>query len=168
MAEEGGSYTELASGLSFPVYTAVGLTFGQTYEFKVESRNSYSYSDYSEMIVLLCAFKPDPPTVLTTTNTNDLVTIEWNEPIANGVPITSIEFYILESDGVTYTQEDTPRECDGTQVTLISERTCTISLETLKSSPFDLVKDDSVVVKVITTNSYGDSVFSDAGSGAVI
>lgn len=75
IAEQGGAFSELATGLVDPAYLATGLTFGTTYEFKVESRNSYSYSPYSDTITLLCAFKPDPPLVITTTNTNNLVTV---------------------------------------------------------------------------------------------
>ena len=43
-----------------------------------------------------------------------------------------------------------------------------MNLSTLKAVPFSLVKDDSVYVKVIAVNSYGDSEFSSAGNGAVI
>lgn len=75
IAEQGGAFSELATGLADPAYLATGLTFGTTYEFKVESRNSYSYSPYSDTLTLLCAFKPDPPLVITTTNTNNLVTV---------------------------------------------------------------------------------------------
>lgn len=44
ISELGGSYSILASGLTDSAYLATDLTFGTTYEFKVESRNSYSYS----------------------------------------------------------------------------------------------------------------------------
>jgi hypothetical protein len=46
IAEQGGTFSELATGLTSPEYLATGLTFGTTYQFKVESRNSYSYSAY--------------------------------------------------------------------------------------------------------------------------
>jgi len=70
------------------------LTAGVTYEFKVESRNSYSYSAYSDVLTLLCAFKPDPPLIVTTTNTNDQVAVAWAAPIPNGSPITEYKVYI--------------------------------------------------------------------------
>jgi hypothetical protein len=98
---------------------ATGLTFGTTYEFKVEARNSYSFSAFSETITLLCAFKPDPPTVLTTTNQNDFVVIDWNEPINNGIEITGYKVYILESDGITYSIENSPPECDSSSSAVI-------------------------------------------------
>jgi len=71
IAEQGGSYSVLATGLVTPEYTATGLTFGTTYEFKVESRNSYGYSALFDTITLLCAFKPNPPTTVSTANSND-------------------------------------------------------------------------------------------------
>jgi len=82
--------------------------------------------------------------------------------------VTGYEIHVLTSDGTTYAQETTPADCDGTSSAVVSGRTCTISLVTLKASPFSLVKDDSVTVKVISQNVYGDSALSTAGSGAVI
>ena len=43
-----------------------------------------------------------------------------------------------------------------------------MSLVTLRSSPFNLVFGDSIDVKIISVNVYGDSVLSTVGSGAVI
>jgi hypothetical protein len=52
---------------------------------------------------------------------------------------------------------------------VISSRTCNVSLTTLKTSPYSLVKGESVYVKIISANVYGDSAkYSDAGYGAVI
>lgn len=59
-------------------------------------------------------------------------------------------------------------DCDGTLTDVIANRVCTISLETLKASPFDLVKDESVWIRIVSQNFYGDSIYSDAGNGAVI
>lgn len=166
MAEQGDDFSVLASGLIDPEYLATGLTFGVTYEFKVESRNSYSYSPYSDTLTLLCAFKPDPPLVITTANTNDLVTVQWDDPIANGYPIHAYRFFFLESDGVTYTEETV--ECDGTDANIVANRECTIALLTLRSAPYNLVQGDSVWVKIISVNTYGESVISGAGNNAVI
>jgi len=71
MAESGGAFSVLASDLVSAEYLATSLTFGTTYEFKVEARNSYGYSAYSSTTSLLCAYIPDPPATVTTTNTND-------------------------------------------------------------------------------------------------
>jgi hypothetical protein len=156
----------LASGLVDPNYLAIDLTFGVTYEFKVESRNSYSYSPYSDTITLLCAFKPDPPLVITTTNTNDLITVNWDDPIANGYVIHAYRFFFLEHDGTTYTEEIV--ECDGTDATIVVNRQCQIALLTLRSAPYNLVQGDEVWVKIISINTYGESVISQPGNNAVI
>ena len=66
---------------------------------------------------------------------------------------------------LTYTQSS---ECDGAQSTVMSSRTCSVFLTTLRASPYSLVKDDGVYVKIISVNLYGDSIYSDAGSGALI
>jgi hypothetical protein len=166
MAEQGSSFSELASGLTSAEYLATSLTFGTTYEYKVEARNSYGYSAYSSTTSLLCAYIPDPPATVTTTNTNDQVTVSWSDPVANGQAIHAYRFYVLQSDGVTYTEETT--DCDGTNASVVSNRQCTIALLTLKSSPYSLNSGDSVSVKVVSVNIYGESVESSAGNGAVI
>jgi hypothetical protein len=120
IAEQGGSFTELASSLTSAEYLATGLTFGVTYEFKVKSRNSYGYSEFSDVLSLLCAFKPDPPLTITTTNANELVTVAWDEPINNGYDIHAYKFFFLQKDGVTYTEEST--DCDGTNFQSVSNR----------------------------------------------
>jgi len=66
---------------------------------------------------------------------------------------------------LTYTQSS---ECDGTSTSVMSSRSCNILLTTLRTSPYSLVKDDGVYVKIISVNLYGDSDYSDAGYGALI
>jgi hypothetical protein len=61
MAETGGSFSVLASTVDLN-YLAVGLTSGTTYEFKIEARNIYGYSEYSSVLSLFCAFIPTVPT----------------------------------------------------------------------------------------------------------
>jgi hypothetical protein len=134
------------------------LTAGTTYDFKIESRNSYGYSTYSDTLTLLCAFIADAPVTVTTANVNDLVTISWSEPVSNGSPITAYRIYVQEHGTTTFTEETV--ECVGTDSTVITDRTCSIALETLKASPFLMVKDDSIIVKIISVNAYGKSELS--------
>jgi len=48
-----GNYITLASGITTQFYTAVGLTQGVTYRFKVRSRNAYGTSlDSAELSIL--------------------------------------------------------------------------------------------------------------------
>jgi hypothetical protein len=165
IAEQGGSFSILES-VSTSTYTAISLTAGTTYEFKIESRNSYGFSSYSDVITLLCAFIADPPVTVTTANVNELVTITWSEPVSNGSPITAYRIYVRQSDTTTFTEETV--DCVGTESTVITDKTCSISLATLKASPYLLVKDDSVVATIVSVNVYGESSQSSEGSGAVI
>jgi hypothetical protein len=91
--------------------------------------------------------------------------VSWNEPFANGSPITAYKILIRRKD-LTFTQESF--ECVGSSAALISSRTCLISLTLLKASPYLLIKEDSVVAQIISVNVYGDSVQVVTGSGAVI
>jgi hypothetical protein len=117
-------------------------------------------------LTLLCAFKPEPPLTVTSSNNGDLVTIAWDEPVNNGFVIDSYRIFILESDGSTYSEETT--ECVGNSPSLVSSRECQVQLLSLRSSPYSLLQGDSVWVKIVSINSYGESVESEAGNGAVI
>jgi hypothetical protein len=166
IAEQGGAFSVLESGITTNSYTAISLTAGTTYEFKVESRNSYGYSSFSHTVTLLCAFIADAPLTVTTANVNELVSITWSEPLSNGSPITDYRIYVQEHGSTTFTEESV--ECVGSDSTVISSRTCSITLATLKVSPYLLVRDDNVVAKIVSVNVYGDSEQSSEGSGAVI
>lgn len=123
-------------------YLATDLNAGSTYEFTVEARNSYGFSIESDLLSLLCAFKPEAPTEVTTLNENELVKVTWTYPVANGSPITAYKIFFLESDGFTFSQESV--QCDGTDSQAITLRTCYVTLELLKAQPYNLVKDDQV------------------------
>jgi hypothetical protein len=96
-------YTATTSGLTSPEFLATGLDFGITYELKVESRNSYGYSGYSDAYLLYCGFISETATTLSTTNSNDVVVLSWNLPVNNGAVITAYKVFIREHDSTTYT-----------------------------------------------------------------
>lgn len=54
-----------------------GLTYGTTYEFKIEAHNIYGYSEYSDTLSLLAAFIPAVPTGVTTQIEGDTVRFSW-------------------------------------------------------------------------------------------
>jgi hypothetical protein len=137
-----------------------------TYQFKVQSQNSYSLSPDSETITLLCAFKPEPPLTVSTTNVNELVTIAWDEPVNNGFEIHAYRFFFLTSDGTTFAEEST--ECDGTNQAIVSGLQCQVALTTFQAAPFSLSQGTSIVVKIVSVNTYGESTESTTGNGAVI
>lgn len=70
MREQGGSFAEIASGLTAKSYTVTGLTLGTTYEFVIESRNSLGYSATSDVLTFLHAIPPNQPVAPVTTNNN--------------------------------------------------------------------------------------------------
>jgi titin len=66
-----GTDVVLASGILGTTYTATGLTAGLTYRFKVQARNTFGLSTYSNAISLLCAFIPNKPALPTTIVSGD-------------------------------------------------------------------------------------------------
>jgi hypothetical protein len=129
IAEEGQAFSELESNVILQSYTAISLTSGTTYEFKIESRNSYGYSDFSDSITLLAAFTPEAPVTVATANSADQIIVTWSMPETNGSPITGYKIYVQEHGTSVFTQETS--ECDGSDSTVITDRTCSISLSLL-------------------------------------
>lgn len=93
------------------------LTSGTIYEFKVESRNQYDYSEFSETLTLLAAYIPEVPTNVLTSIVDAGLKVEWSLPTDNGSPITTYKVYILEIGTTTYTEESV--DCVGTDATVI-------------------------------------------------
>jgi hypothetical protein len=81
-----------------------------------------------------------------------------------GSPILGFNVYILTSDGVTFGQSYT--FCNGGSASVISTRSCSIPVATLRSSPFNLPWGTTVKATVVAYNSYGDSVNSTIGFGS--
>mgnify|MGYP006950303930 CR=1 FL=1 len=53
-------------------------------------------------------------------------------------------------------------------MTLSTDLTCTIPATVLLEEPFNLLWGDNIIAKVVAMNSYGSSLESEQGSGAVI
>lgn len=63
----------------------------------------------------------------------------------------------MRSTGSTnYIEEST--DCDGTQADVVTNTGCTINLSTLTAAPYNLVLNESVDVKIVSTSAFGDSV----------
>lgn len=62
-----GTWDIRQSGLSTLSYTASSLTAGTIYSFRVEARNAYGFSEYSQEVSVLAASKPSTPIAPTTT-----------------------------------------------------------------------------------------------------
>jgi hypothetical protein len=95
MADPSGVFNVIVSNLPQTLYVATGLQYGVIYTFKVESRNSYDYSEYSDPFSMLCAIEPDTIAAPTTRINLDKVIVDWEAPNDHGSPITSYKVYIL-------------------------------------------------------------------------
>jgi hypothetical protein len=65
-------------------YTAVALTKGETYQFKVRAHNSIGYGSLSDALAVVAADKPNQPlNVQNVESSTDRtqITIVWTEPV---------------------------------------------------------------------------------------
>lgn len=146
-------------------YIATGLTAGTTYEFKIEARNQYDYSSFSDTLSLLCATVPESPTNIVTEMEATRVKISWTESTDNGSPITGFKIYVKEiGQSGAYTLEDVG--CSPQSVTILLNKFCYIDLTTLLAIPYNVDGGDSVYAKVSAVNFYGESALSVEGNGA--
>ena len=61
MTGRDGVYSVVTEYLTLQSLTALLLTKGVTYDFKVQARNAHGYSGFSETLGLLCAIRPGIP-----------------------------------------------------------------------------------------------------------
>jgi hypothetical protein len=85
-ATDGSTFSVLASATTETYYVKTGLIEGKTYQFKVEARNVYGYSDYSETISVVASQVPNTPVAPVTTwdQPNDSVIVSWTTPSSGG------------------------------------------------------------------------------------
>jgi hypothetical protein len=83
-----------------------------------------------------------------------------------GSPILGYRIYILTSDGITFGQDFT--FCDGSQASIIAALSCEVPIATLIGSVYNLSYGSSVAATVVAYNSYGNSLNSTQGAGAVL
>jgi hypothetical protein len=93
------------------------------------------------------------------------VILNWNAPVDNGKSLTSYKIVIRTVD-LEYVEEKTI--CDGENFSVIQNTQCIVTLESLRSSPFNLLIGNSIYLAVSATNDYGTSEFSEIGNGGVI
>jgi hypothetical protein len=87
-------YVQLAIEIELTQFLVTSLTNGQHYKFKVLARNAFGISAFSQEVQIICAYHPDPPTNIITTNYNDEVIITWDEAISNGLPLQAYNIHI--------------------------------------------------------------------------
>jgi hypothetical protein len=93
------------------------------------------------------------------------VLISWSYPIDNGSPVTGYIIYLRQSDNSTYTVNS---NCDGSTSEIKLARSCSVPIEVLRATPFNLNWGANVFAKVVAFNVFGNSAISDSGSQAII
>jgi hypothetical protein len=81
-------------------YQARGLQVAEYYKFKVQARNHYGLSNYSEELLLICAFVPDAPSLPIVDLVTDHVKISWPEPFNGGALINGYRIEIRTATNV--------------------------------------------------------------------
>ena len=160
-----GTWTVLQSDVTEQFFLATSLSAGTTYQFTVETRTQFGYSEQSDVLSVLCATIPDVPTQPTSTNVNNLVVLDWQAPAANGLEITSYTILIRNGDNLFAENLD---YCNGADSAIVASTQCTIPLSSLTADPFNLILGADIELQVEAHNLYGSSGFSTIGSGAVI
>jgi hypothetical protein len=162
-----GSFVILQSGVLTASYTTtVTLTPGNTYAFKVKSRNLVGFSVASSSLTVLAAQISDVPAAPTTTISGAFIIVTWTAPYNGATAITAYSITIKTSDGVSYLADEI--NCNGATPSIIASRSCTIPVGTLTTTPFNLPWGASIYAKVSATNVIGTSTPSVAGNGAVM
>jgi hypothetical protein len=72
--------------------------------------------------------------------------VTWTEPEINGAAVLSYTITFRHSDGITYSTELS--QCDGSDATIVSSRTCVIDVATFLTAPFNLDWGESVYAKI--------------------
>ena len=163
------SFTLVASGVTQTSYVQTGLTAGASYSFRLRTRNAVGFSSYSTVFTIVAATVPSQPSAPTTTLSGDSanVVVAWTLP--SDVGGLSILSYKLEIKTSTATFEEDLTNCNAeTGSSILSSRSCTISVIVLRSYPFNLVDSATVTARVTATNAIGSSTVSLEGNGAVL
>jgi hypothetical protein len=84
---QGIDYHVLAENVLPTSYTAIGLTADNVYKFKIEARNSFGFSAFSNIIEIRAARLPDAPINLqndATITTHQSIGLNWQFGASDG------------------------------------------------------------------------------------
>lgn len=108
----------LESNIADTAYTTPELAKGSTFKFRLQARNSFGLSAYSEPISLMIGSVPSKPEAPSTSVVGDNVMVQWTAPDDNGSPILSYVIELRQNDLVTFSTE--LNYCDGSVSAIIS------------------------------------------------
>lgn len=123
------------------------------YRFRVAAKNKYGWGDYSDVLGVVAAVVPGPPTGVTSTHNGLYSTITWELPVENGSAVLSYQIMLQGAHGL---EESTT--CDGDVLGVVRE--CNVAYAELRSSTFELVLGDTVIAQVRARNEIGFGEYS--------
>lgn len=123
----------------------------------------FGWGTYSPVFAIKAAREPGLPDAPTTSidPVTGGIAITWVAPDARGDDITAYKIEIANKDGTAWS---TDAQCDGTKTSIVSSRTCVITMPTLTAAPYSYVFDDVVYVKVSAQNAFGFGAVSPASA----
>jgi titin len=168
-----GNYVTLAGdstpNLATTVLFTTGISSGGSYNFKIFGRNVHGDGAESDPVTILAATVPatmNAPTISTVSAHTSLqyrVTVVAPYSGGAGVAIDAYEVVFKYSDGSGYAST---AECDGSSATFKSNLYCDVSLTTFTAAPYNLVRGDEIIAKVLARNTLGDGTYSADSSSA--
>lgn len=146
-------------------FTVHGVTGGQPYRFRVRARNIYGYGPYSADTTVIpddAPGKTSIPTVALDTVDATQVKISWDQPNDHSSTITAYEILFMKANG-DFVTELTQCNGDGTVPTVVSARTCTVPMATIRTLT-SLPRDSLIRVKVRAFNAKGSGQYSEVNT----
>lgn len=140
-------------------YLKTGLVTNKNYQFRYKARNIFGWSNWSPVGIIRTITVPSKPAVPTTTLQADNVLIEWVQPSLGGNDVlVEYEIKIRGKDNQLYSELT---YCNGQDALVKQNAECLIPMSVFWTSPFNLLQDDLIQLKVATKNQLGWGEFSD-------
>ena len=104
-----------------------GIVGGQLYKFRLRASNIYGFGLFSDIVTFKSSQEPDQvaSSTIMTENVHTKIKVTWNEPFDNYDDILAYLIEFRRSDYSTFTPT---AECDGSDDTIITTRTCYVEL----------------------------------------
>lgn len=89
-----------------------------------------------------------------------MIEFSWHTPDQRSENLSAYRIVILESDGLTYTEDvghgfDLGIECDGSDATIFGQRYCDVPIRDLRAAPYNLVEGTLIKAKAQGFNDIG-------------
>lgn len=112
------------------------VTPGTVYTFRVQAKNVYGWGPFASSQISSTTVPAQMVPATTSYDSDGLnVKITWIEPYTHtSMPITAYDIIIKDNSGVYISHSS----CDGADPTIISQKYCIVSMNSLRTAPFSL------------------------------